>query len=219
MPAFEVDGREASWVRTGQLRNRPLFVFAHGAGAPMTSPFMEQVADGLVERDVCVVRFQFPYMEQIVQTGARRGPDPARRLLATWRAVLDVASKMRGRGAIVIGGKSMGGRYASMLAAEGGAPEARACVYFGYPLHPPGRPEKLRADHLARVPVPQLFVQGTKDKLCEPKLLKRALASIPAARVVSVKGADHSLSVSRKDPMKGSDAWLDEAALFIREHA
>ncbi|MBX3272967.1 MAG: alpha/beta hydrolase [Sandaracinaceae bacterium] len=220
MPTFEVDGRLARWERTGTLRGRPLFVLAHGAGAPMTSPFMEHVADGLVEREVCVVRLQFPYMEEIVASGRRRGPDPAARLLATWRAMLDVASRWRGRGAIAIGGKSMGGRYASLLAAAGRAPEARACVYFGFPLHPAGKPElgKRRAAHLGAVPVPQLFVQGTKDALARQGALRAALAKVPDARVVWVKGGDHSLATSRREPFAGSDAWLDEAALFLREH-
>ncbi len=218
MPTFEIEGKQARWERSGRLRGRPLVILAHGAGAPITSPFMEHVADGLVERDLCVVRLQFPYMEDMERTGRRRGPDPARRLLATWRAMLDIAGKMRGRRGIAIGGKSMGGRYASMIAAAGEAPEARACVYFGYPLHPPGKPEKLRAAHLADVPVPQLFVQGTKDDLAKPKVLKMVLAGVPQARLVMVEGGDHSLATSRKDPLAGSDAWLDEAALFVREH-
>lgn len=219
MPTFEVEGRAARWERSGSLRGRPLFVFAHGAGAPMTSPFMEHVTDGLVERDVCVVRFSFPYMEETERSGKKRGPDPARRLLATWRAVLDAVRDLPGRGPIAIGGKSMGGRYASMLAAAGQAPEAKACVYFGYPLHPPGKPEKLRAAHLRDVPVPQLFVQGTRDELAKQKILRGVLATLPQARLVSVQGGDHSLATSKQDPLAGSDAWLDEAALFIREHA
>lgn len=218
MPTFEVEGRETRWERSGPLRGRPLLVLAHGAGAPMTSAFMEHVADGLVERELCVVRFHFPYMDEMQRTGKRRGPDPARRLLATWRAMLDIVAKMRGKSGVAIGGKSMGGRYASMLAAAGDAPEAKACVYFGYPLHPPGRPEKLRAAHLADVPVPQLFIQGDKDELAKPKILAKVLAKLPQARLVRVEGGDHSLATSRKDPLAGSDAWLDEAALFIREH-
>ena len=122
MPTFDIDGRPVSWVRTGAMKGHPLFVFAHGAGAAMTHAFMEHTTNALVERGVCVVRFHFPYMELAVSTGKRRGPDPAARLLATWRAMLDRVKKMRTRGPVVIGGKSMGGRMASMLAAAEGHP-------------------------------------------------------------------------------------------------
>lgn len=215
MPTFDVDGRRVRWMRTGPMKDRPLFVLAHGAGAPMTHPFLSHAAHGLVERDVCVVRFNFPYMELAVRTGKRRAPDRAPRLLSAWRSMLDVVETMRGRGPVVIGGKSMGGRMASMLAAAGDAPTACGLVYLGYPLHPPGRPEALRADHLRDVPVPQLFVQGSKDKLCEPGRLGRVLAKIPDARLVMLEGADHSLATSRAEPFEGSDAWLDEVAEFI----
>ncbi len=217
MGTLEVEDRPVSWVRTGTMKGRPLFVFAHGAGAPMTHPFMDHVAHGLVDRGTCVLRFHFPYMELAQTSGKRRAPDPAKRLLATWRAMLDLVKKMRGSGPVVIGGKSMGGRMASLLAAAGDAPEACGLVYLGYPLHPAGKPEKLRAEHLSEVPAPQLFVQGSKDKLCDPKKLRRILKKIPDARVVLVKGGGHSLARSRKRPFEGSDAWLDEVAEFIRD--
>lgn len=217
MPELEVDGRAISWVRDGTLAGRPLVILAHGAGAPYTSPFMEETARGLVDRGLCVVRFHFPYMEAVQRTGAKKPPDPAKRLLATWRAMIDRALAMRGHGPIVIGGKSMGGRMASMLLAEGRAPEVRGAVYLGYPLHPPSKPEKLRADHLKDVPVPQLFVQGAKDALCDPKKLRAVLKAIPSARHVEIAGADHSLARSRKDPMEGADEWLDAVAAFVKD--
>lgn len=217
MPTFEVEGREARWERTGVMRGRPMYVFAHGAGAPMTSPFMDHVTEGLVERDVCVVRFHFPYMEQMVASDRRRGPDGKKVLLATWRGVLDEIGKMRDHGPIVIGGKSMGGRYASMLAARGDAPEACGLVYLGYPLHAAGKPDKMRSEHLPEVALPQLFVQGTKDPLCDLRRLRRVLKRVPDARLVTVRGGDHSLAPSRKDPFARSDSWLDEIAEFIRD--
>lgn len=216
MPELEVDGRPISWVRDGAIAKRPLVLLAHGAGAPYTSPFMAETARGLAERGLCVVRFHFPYMEAAERTGSKKPPDPQKRLLATWRAMIDVALKMRGHGPLVLAGKSMGGRMASMLLAEGGAPEARGAVYLGYPLHPPSKPEKLRADHLARVPVPQLFVQGSKDALCDPKKLRGVLKKIPTARHLELEGADHSLARSRKDPMAGADEWLDAVAEFVK---
>src|SRR5690349_18191455 len=106
-----------SWVRDGKLAKRPMFICAHGAGAPYTSPFMEHVAKGLAERGLCVVRFHFPYMEEAQRTGKKKAPDRAPVCLSAWRAMLDIAVKMRGHGPISIGGKSMGGRMASMLLA------------------------------------------------------------------------------------------------------
>jgi predicted alpha/beta-hydrolase family hydrolase len=219
MSTLEVEGRTISFVRDGALSGRPLFVCAHGAGAPYTSPFMAHVAKQLAARGICVVRFHFPYMEDAARTGTRKPPDRAPLLLSTWRAIISTASKMRGHGPLAIGGKSMGGRIASMLLAEGGAPEARAAVYLGYPLHPPGRPEKLRADHLPAVPVPQLFVQGEKDDLCDPRQLRGVLATIPRAEHLEIAGADHSLARSRRDALAASAEWLDAVAQFLVHHA
>jgi predicted alpha/beta-hydrolase family hydrolase len=130
--------------------------------------------------------------------------------------MLDIAARWRNRGPIVLAGKSMGGRMASMLLAEGRAPEAVGAIYFGYPLHPPGRPEKLRADHLPDVPVPQLFLSGTKDPLCDLALLKSVLKRLGRrAKLVAIEGGDHSLAKKRSDPLGGSEVWLDAAAEFI----
>lgn len=219
MPELEIEGHAISWTRDGTLAGRPLVILAHGAGAPYTSPFMAAVARGLSARGLCVVRFHFPYMEAAQRAGTKRPPDPQRRLLATWRAMIDRALAMRGHGPIVIGGKSMGGRMASMLLAEGRAPEARGAVYLGYPLHPPGKPDKLRADHLKDVPVPQLFVSGSKDALCDPTRLRHVLKGIPTARRVEVPGGDHSMARSRKEPLAGADEWLDAVAAFVVEVA
>lgn len=219
MPELEVDGRTIRWVRDGTIAKRPLVVLAHGAGAPYTSPFMAETTRGLVKRGLCVVRFHFPYMEAAQREGRTKPPDPQKRLIATWRAMLERALRLRGHGPLVLAGKSMGGRMASMLLADGGAPDARGAVYLGYPLHPPKQPEKMRADHLPRVPVPQLFVQGEKDALCDPKRLRAVLARIPSARHLEIEGADHSLARSRKDPMAGAERWLDAVAAFVHEVA
>ena len=215
---FTVDGRPASWVRDGTMSGRPLVLLAHGAGAPLDSPFMVGTAAGLVSRGLCVARFNFPYMETRVREGSRRPPDRAPRLLDAWRRMLDVATRWRGHGPVVLAGKSMGGRMASMLLAEGRAPEAVGAVYLGYPLHPPGKPEKLRADHLPDVRVPQLFLSGTKDPLCDLSLLRPILRRLgTSASLVTVERGDHSLAMKRKEPMLGSDAWLDEMAAFVLE--
>lgn len=219
MPELEVEGRAISWVRDGTISNRPLVLLAHGAGAPYTSPFMAETARGLVARGLCVVRFHFPYMEAAQRAGTKKPPDPQKRLLASWRAMIDRGLRLRGHGPLVLAGKSMGGRMASMLLADGGVPEAHGAVYLGYPLHPPGKPEKLRADHLPRVPVPQLFVQGSKDALCDPERLRAVLKTIPSARHLEIEGADHSLARSRKDPMAAAAEWLDAVAAFVHEVA
>ena len=212
---LDIDGKPASWVREGE-KSRPLVLLSHGAGAPYTSAFMEAVADGLVRRGLAVVRFHFPYMEEFVQSGKRRPPNPQKTLLATWEAMVAKATTWKNVGPLILAGKSMGGRMASMLLASGRAPRASAAVYFGYPLHPPGRPEKLRADHLGDVGVPQLFVSGSRDNLCRLDLLRPVLRELgPEATLHLVEGADHSLAVTRKEPLKGSAAWLDRTAEWI----
>ena len=112
---LDVGGRTASWVRDGALDGRPLLLLAHGAGAGAESEPLEQAAQGLVARGLAVARLQFPYMQTALETGRRRPPDPARVLLDTWVAMLASARRWRGTARIVIGGRSMGGRMASML--------------------------------------------------------------------------------------------------------
>jgi uncharacterized protein len=135
-----------------------VIALAHGAGAAMDSPFMTTVAEGLAERGLRVVRFEFPYMQQRRQTGSRRGPDPARVLIHTWNEVIAELGAER----LVIGGKSMGGRIASMVADEAGV---RGLVCLGYPFHPPGQPGKTRTAHLESLKTPTLILQGTRDPL------------------------------------------------------
>ena len=216
---LQVGGRPITWTREGRLKGRPLLVLAHGAGASQRHPFMEACARGLDRRGVCVVRFNFAYMEAAVREGKTKPPDRAPRLLEAWAAVLKKARGMRGRGPLLIGGKSMGGRMASMLLAGGDAPDVVGAVYLGYPLHPMGKPEKLRSAHLRDVPVPQLFVQGERDKLCEPALLERELGAVERARVHWVARGDHSLARSRRAPLADADAWLEVVADFIHEVA
>ncbi|MHC4470831.1 MAG: alpha/beta family hydrolase [Planctomycetota bacterium] len=214
---LDVDGREASWTREGRLDGRPLVIVAHGAGAPLTSPFMVAVAEGLVTRGFAAARFHFPYMEYRVRTGKKRAPDRQPVLTATWRAMLAEVSRWKGAGPVVLAGKSMGGRMASMLLAEDGETGARGAAYLGYPLHPPGKKDRLRSEHLPEVGVPQLFVQGSRDSLCDLQLLGPVLESIGAsARLFVVEGADHSLARKRSAPLEGADLWLDVVAEFVK---
>lgn len=134
---------------------------AHGAGAAMDAPFMTAIAQRLGSAGIRVARFEFTYMAKRRVDGRRRGPDRPPVLLDTWKTVCDVLGR---QARLVIGGKSMGGRYASLLAAEAGSkPAIAGIVCLGYPFHPPGKPERLRIDHLSRLTVPMLVIQGERD--------------------------------------------------------
>lgn len=140
-------------------KGKQVFVLAHGAGAPMDSDFMNIVAEGVARFGVQVVRFEFPYMRERRLTGKKRPPDRQPVLLACWQEMID---KLGGPENIVIGGKSMGGRMASVMAAEF---NVKGLVCLGYPFHPAGKPERLRTEHLYNIRVPTLMVQGERDAL------------------------------------------------------
>lgn len=161
-------------------------VLAHGAGAPMNTPFLNMVARGLAADGYRVARFEFPYMRAQRETGRKGGaPDREPILRNAWK---DVVLELGGGGGLVIGGKSMGGRIASMVADEVGA---RGLVCLGYPFHPPGRPEKVRTAHLETLSTPALVVQGTRDAFGTPEDVQRYRLS-PAIRVVWLEDGDHS---------------------------
>lgn len=165
---------------------------APGAGTSMDNPLLVAVAEGLAGRGHTVLRFNFAYHEK----GSRR-PDPPKKLIATYRAAAD-ALRARGPGKLVIGGKSMGGRMASMLAAEGYACDG--LVFLGYPLHPAGKPEQLRDAHLGDVRAPMLFVQGSRDALCDLTLLRPVIARLDGrATLHEVAGGDHGFEVRKSD--------------------
>lgn len=175
-------------------------ILAHGAGAPQTHPFMTAFARGLSSRGVGVVTFNFLYMER-----RRRVPDPAPRLEACYRTVIAAVRERRPAAGhrLLAGGKSMGGRIASQVVAgnvrAGVPPGVSGLVFLGYPLHPPGRPDKLRAAHLPFIPVPMLFVQGGRDAFGTPDELRPVLADCNATELFVVDGGDHSFRVRGKD--------------------
>ena len=158
---------------------------AHGAGAPMDSPFMTEVAQGVAAHGVRVARFEFPYMAARRVDGRRRPPNPQARLLEIWRTVIAAL----GPANLVIGGKSMGGRMASMIADE---TRVRGLICLGYPFHPPGRPDKLRTAHLESLATPTLIVQGTRDPFGIRAEVERYALS-PAIRVAWIEDGDHDL--------------------------
>lgn len=167
-----------------------LLVFAHGAGAGMHHPFMESMAQKLAAEGVATFRYQFPYMEH-----RSRRPDPQPVLLATVGAALETARRVGGSLPLFAGGKSMGGRMTSLAASKEVLTDVRGIVFFGFPLHPPGKPGSERAAHLEKVAVPLLFLQGTRDKLADLGLLKPVCDGLPRAELHVMEGADHSFNM------------------------
>jgi predicted alpha/beta-hydrolase family hydrolase len=185
-------------------------ILGHGAGAGQTSDFIVGFASGLAARGIDMVTFDFLYREQ-----GRRIPDPNDRLEACWRAVIDaVRDRMASDHAeLAIGGKSMGGRIASQVAATG-IGDLAGLVFLGYPLHPPGRPDRLRAKHLPDIKAPMLFVQGSRDTFGAPDELRPIVTSLaPLADLYVVEGGDHSFKVR-----KGSDVSQEDIYRAIQDH-
>ncbi len=181
-----------------------IFVFAHGAGAGMRHPFMESVASLLAQNGVGSFRYQFPYMEK----GSRR-PDPKPVLFDTVRAAVHIASDLAEGVPLIAGGKSMGGRMTSMAAAQHALPGVRGIIFFGFPLHPPGKPSTERAEHLSQVQIPMLFLQGTRDALADLSLLRPVCEQLGTRATLHVEdGADHSFRVQKTSRMTNSDKLL-----------
>ena len=192
---------------------RALLVLAHGAGAGMTHPFMETVADVLADRGVGTLRYQFPYMEQ-----GKRRPDRAPVAVAAVRAAVEAAGTRAAAAGddrdrplpIFAGGKSFGGRMTSTAAAESPLPEVRGLVFLGFPLHPAGRPGTERARHLGDVTVPMLFVQGTRDRLADLELLRPVIDELgPDATLHVVDGADHGFDVLKRSGRTEADVMAE----------
>lgn len=177
-------------------------ILAHGAGAPMDSEFMERVAFGLGAAGVRVVRFEFPYMARRRVDGGKRPPDREAVLLETWREVVE---RFRDGRRLAIGGKSMGGRMASMIADEAGID---ALVCFGYPFHAPGRPEKPRTAHLETLRTRGLIVQGTRDPFGNRAEIE-GYALSPAIRMHWIEDGDHDLKPGRASGRSHDDALAE----------
>ncbi|MGZ8567212.1 MAG: alpha/beta hydrolase family protein [Actinomycetota bacterium] len=196
-------------------------VVGHGAGSGMDHPFLVGFCQALADEGVATLRVNFPYME-----AGRRSPGPAAQAEAAFAAALGAAAA-RTRGSVFAGGKSYGGRIASMVAAgEGGTETAAATpiaglVFLGYPLHAPGHPEKVRDAHLYEIRIPMLFLRGTKDPFADDAALAPVLQRLGArARSVSFEDAGHSFERSRKDDPRTNGAVLaPHVATFIRELA
>jgi uncharacterized protein len=184
-------GDELSALLMRPEKARWLMVLAHGAGAGMSHPFMAKLAEELAGVGVGTLRYQFPYMEE-----RRRVPDAPAVLTATVRAAVRAGAEAAPGLALLAGGKSMGGRMTSQAAAERPLDGVRGLVFFGFPLHPPGRPGTKRADHLAKVTAPMLLLQGTRDTFADLKLLRPVCAKLGSrATLHAIETADHSFHV------------------------
>lgn len=193
---------------------RCLLVFGHGAGAGMRHAFMEQMSQRLAERRIATFRYQFPYMEQ-----GRRRPDHRNVLLKTVRSAVAAAAETAPDLPLLAGGKSMGGRMTSGAAAVEPLEGVRGLVFFGFPLHPAGKPGTERGEHLEQVSLPMLFLQGTRDKLADLELLRPICAELgQRATLHVVEGGDHSFHVLKRSGRTVSEV-LDEIADVVGEWA
>ena len=181
-------------------------IYAPGAGSSIRNPFGTFACDRLAELGVPAARFQFPYQE----AGSKR-PDRAPVLEATWLAVIDAVSRDGLK--LVIAGRSMGGRFATIVASKG-AP-ADGVVAFAYPLHAPGRPEKPRAEHLPAIAVPALFCSGTRDTFGTPEELQEAAALVPDSRLHLLDGADHGFAVLKRSGRTRDEVFAEAVTAML----
>jgi predicted alpha/beta-hydrolase family hydrolase len=201
----------------GENRVNTTLVLAHGAGAGQDSRFITQFANGLASRGVDILTFNFLYTEQ-----HRRVPDRTDKLEACYRAAISAARNHRpfGGHAVFIGGKSMGGRIATHLAAGAGSDAAAngisGLVLLGYPLHPPGKPDQLRAAHLEKIRVPMLFVQGSRDPFGTPAELRPIVERLGVDVTLHVvENGDHSLAPPRKGPITVEQIYGDLQDMIV----
>jgi len=221
---FELDleapasrGRPARSVRVGARYDEPAggperggLLLAHGAGYHMESPFLERVAAGLVARGFGVLRFNYPYRERALAEGKRMKPvDPPAVLEAAHAAALAALIERSGDARPILAGKSLGARVGTLLAAKD--EPCRGLALLGYPLHPAKKPEKQRSEHFAAIAQPALFLQGTRDDLCDLDLLRAALERFGGAPTLAILDtADHSFKTLKKSGLDEDDvhAWL-----------
>jgi predicted alpha/beta-hydrolase family hydrolase len=191
------------------------YVMAHGAGAGMSHPFMDAVAKELATHGIATLRYEFPYMER----GSKRPDTPAVAKARVREAVAEAARRAPGL-ALFAGGKSFGGRMTSQAQAEEALPGVRGLVFFGFPLHAPGKPSDERAQHLAKIQVPMLFLQGTRDEFAQLELLRPVVKKLGSRATLALfEDADHSFHVPARTGRKDADVlgeMLEKAARWMR---
>lgn len=182
---------------------------AHGAGADMHHPFMEQLAMGLAAKGIATLRFNFPFTE------AKKGrPDPAPVAEKTILKVIEYAASLRPELPLFVAGKSFGGRMSSQLLSKETPSAVRGVVFYGFPLHAPGKPGAERAAHLAAIALPMLFLQGSRDALATLELMNNVVAGLSNATMRTFEGADHSFKAGKRDVLSELTAatrkWMDD---------
>lgn len=196
---------------------RGALILAHGAGAGQRSPFMVATARALSARGIVVATFDFAYMAD-----RRRLPDKGPVLEETWRdAIAEWREQEHASLPLFIGGKSMGGRIASQVAALGNLPLA-GLVFLGYPLHPPGKPAQRRDAHLPSITAPMLFVQGSRDAFGTTDEIRKLVPRLPRATLFEVEAGDHSFKVPRGGDLSQDEVFMriyDRVAAFVTEHS
>ncbi len=208
------DGQHVSGLLQLPANARVCYVVAHGAGAGMTHPFMAAIADGLAQRRIATLRYQFPYMER----GSKR-PDAPKVAQATVRAAVSEMQRLAPGLVLIAGGKSFGGRMTSQAQAASPLPGVRGIAFLGFPLHPPGRPGDERARHLYDVSIPMLFLQGTRDEFADLALVRKLVDRLGSrATLKLLDDADHSFHVPARSGRKDADVragMLDALADWI----
>lgn len=204
-------------ITTKGYKNAPkvVLILAHGAGAPADSPFMEALCEKLSAEGIETVRFEFPYMQKRRADGRKRPPDRQPVLLAHFSEVLDqVREEVGSRYRILVGGKSMGGRVASVLASQREGADGVVC--FGYPFHPPGKPDRWRIEHFADLTVPTLVVQGTRDPFGRQEEVEARRNELGRLRLHWLSGGNHDFQPLKSQP-DTQDTLLASAALAARQ--
>lgn len=213
--SLAVNDTQVSAVFANPAGSVATVVVAHGAGAGMDHPFLTGFTEALNERGIATLRFNFPYSE-----AGRKFPDRPPAAIATWNAAMAAARKRAASHPIFTAGKSFGGRMASMAVAEG--LETAGLIFLGYPLHEPGKPEKLRDGHLYGLDVPMLFLQGSRDPFASPGELEPVVERIGSNAVLRwFEGGDHSFKVARskRTPEQDGAALADSVVEFIRANS
>ncbi len=194
------DDYEVSGLLNQNKDSEVLLVLGHGAGAGMTHSFMEQLSEDLLDAGIATLRYNFPYMEV-----GRKSPNSPKISMATVRAAVAEAHKLVPDLPLLVGGKSYGGRMSSQAQAQESMPHVEGLVFFGFPLHAPGRPGDQRGAHLFEIETPMLFLQGTRDKLADLDLLQPLLNKVGnQANLTIIEGADHGFSVLKSHELTTS---------------
>ncbi|MGZ4141812.1 MAG: alpha/beta hydrolase family protein [Actinomycetota bacterium] len=204
---FDWGGGTVSGIWDHPESGRDYLILGHGAGGTLQTPQLKTYAERIAARGLGAVRFNFAYAE-----AGKKAPDRTDKLEACYRAVAETVSARADR--LFIGGRSMGGRIGSHIVAQG-FPVA-GLVFLAYPLHPPGKPERLRDEHLKTITIPMLFLQGSRDPFAQPDLLDRTIAALPTATLHRIENGDHSHKVPGRPAVDVMNELVDATFDWLR---